>query len=108
MMDLSLVLSADPWEIPDERTGEIRKGLSIWFVNSYRDSDSGLKPTKVSGDVALWDQLRGRLPAVCSLSFSTRPGQGARDLAAQALGYGNEENMVSQLGTLSGLWAYVV
>ena len=75
MMDLSLVLSADPWEIPDERTGEIRKGLSIWFVNSYRDSESGLKPTKVSGDVALWDQLRGRLPAVCSLSFSTRPGK---------------------------------
>lgn len=73
--DLSLVLSCDPWEIVDERTGETRKGLSIWYVNAYRDGESGLKPTKVSGDVVLWDRLRGHLPAICALSFGSRPGK---------------------------------
>lgn len=74
MAERALVLSADPWEMPDERTGEIRKGCSLWYLNSYREGDMGQKPTKVSVDVALLAQIRGKLPGVFELEYGSRPG----------------------------------
>lgn len=78
MAEKALVLSADSWEMPDERTGEIRKGLSVWFVNDYREDTPlaiGYKPTKVSADVAVLEQLRtAGLPAVCEMHYGSRPG----------------------------------
>jgi hypothetical protein len=75
-METVLLLSADPWELTDERTGEIRRGVSFWFVSDYREGDSGLKPTKVSGDRSLLGLVAGHLPCVASLGFATRPGAG--------------------------------
>lgn len=74
MAERALVLSADPWEMPDERTGEIRKGCSLWYLNSYREGDMGQKPTKVSVDLALLSQVRGKLPGVFELEYGSRPG----------------------------------
>jgi hypothetical protein len=71
-----LLLSADPWELTDERTGEIRRGVSFWFVSDYRDGSNGLKPTKVSGDSKLLALVSDHLPCVASLGFATRPGAG--------------------------------
>lgn len=77
MAERALITSADTWEMPDERTGEIRKGLSVWFLNEYReDSDSafGFKPTKVSADRSLLEDMRGKLPGIFELEYGSRPG----------------------------------
>lgn len=78
MAERALVLSADQWSMPDERTGEIIKGTSIWYLNSYRESTDGavgFKPTKVSGSFYMFPQLSAaQLPALCDLEFGSRPG----------------------------------
>jgi len=78
MAERALVLSVDKWEMADERTGEIRKGLSVWYVNEYReDSDEGFgyKPTKVSADLSLLDTFRkAKLPSMCEMNYGSRPG----------------------------------
>lgn len=78
MAEKALILSADAWEMPDERTGEIRKGVSVWYVNDYRvdiPTAVGFKPTKVSADVSMLDTLRAaKLPALFDLHFGSRPG----------------------------------
>lgn len=77
-MEKALILSADSWSMPDEKTGEIRKGVSVWFVNDYRDDTEeavGFKPTKVSADVELLPMLRSaKLPAVFNMHYGSRPG----------------------------------
>jgi hypothetical protein len=79
MAERVLVLSADTWEMPDERTGEIRKGVSVWYVNSYREDDVksvGFKPTKLAGTFEAFDQLRvGGVPSMYEVDFGTRPGK---------------------------------
>jgi hypothetical protein len=79
MAQRGLILSADKWEMTDERTGELRRGVSIWFVNDYREDTAlavGMKPTKVSGDISMFDQLKSaKLPAVFDLDYGSRPGK---------------------------------
>lgn len=79
MAQRGLILSADKWEMTDERTGELRRGVSIWFVNDYRDDTAlavGMKPTKVSGDISMFDQLKAaKLPAVFDLDYGSKPGK---------------------------------
>lgn len=78
MAERALVLSADQWQMPDEKTGEIIKGTSIWFLNSYRESSEGavgFKPTKVSGSFDMFHEMsKAQLPALCELEFGSRPG----------------------------------
>lgn len=78
MSDRAVVLSADVWEFTDEKTGEVRKGASVWYVNDYRDDSAdglGFKPTKVTATPEIFDQLRGaQLPAMFDLEFGSRPG----------------------------------
>lgn len=74
MAERALVLSADPWEMADEKTGEIRKGCSLWYLNSYREGDMGQKPTKVSVALELLGQIKGKLPGVFELEYGSRPG----------------------------------
>lgn len=78
MSERALILSVDKWEMPDERTGEIRKGLSVWFVNEYREDTQdafGYKPTKVSAAPELLDTFRkARLPALFDMHYGSRPG----------------------------------
>lgn len=77
-MEEVLLLSADPWEMADEKTGELRRGVSVFFVSNYRDGDNGLKPTKISADRAIYDMVRGKLPALGKLFVTTRPGAGGK------------------------------
>ncbi|MNZ27763.1 hypothetical protein D3C78_449840 [compost metagenome] len=78
MSERALILSCDAWDMVDEKTGEMRRGLSVWYVNDYReDSESsfGYKPTKVSADRALLDSFKlASLPALFDLDFGSRPG----------------------------------
>lgn len=95
MSERALVLSVDAWEMPDERTGEIRKGLSVWYVNDYREDSLnaiGYKPTKVSADLELFATFRrARLPAIFEMHYGSRPGaQGKATLTLiKADGIGN-------------------
>lgn len=78
MSERALVLSVDKWEMVDERTGELRKGLSVWYVNEYRDDTDdafGYKPTKVSASPELLDMFRkAKLPSLCEMHYGSRPG----------------------------------
>lgn len=78
MAEKALVLSADQWNLTDEKTGEMRDGVSFWYVNHYRDGENGQKPTKVSVASELFDVVRGKLPALCDLDFGSRPGAGGK------------------------------
>lgn len=77
-MEKALILSADSWSMADEKTGEMRNGVSVWFVNNYREDmpDAvGFKPTKVSADVSLLPLLRNaKLPAIFDMHYGSRPG----------------------------------
>lgn len=74
MAEKALVLSADPWSLVDKVTGEVKNGVSCWFVNQYRDGEFGQKPTKLSITDEVASVLKGKLPAVCDLEYGSRPG----------------------------------
>lgn len=80
MADRALVLSADPWQIPDENTGEIRSGFTVWYINEYRANEPGklgFKPTKVNASSEIYADLKsGVLPSLFDLDFGSRPGAG--------------------------------
>lgn len=82
MSQKALILSADFWRMPDEKTGEIREGYSVWFINDYRDDAEGaigFKPTKVSATAEIFEALRpAQLPALFDLDFGSRPGQAGK------------------------------
>ena len=87
MSEKVLVLSADRWEMVDDKTGEELKGVSAWYVNSYREDEKGSigqKPTKVSATpetFAIFE--KSGLPGVYELEYGSRPGKGGK--AALAL-----------------------
>jgi hypothetical protein len=73
-----LVTSADVWELTDEKTGEFKQGLSIWYLNEYRTDTSssfGFKPTKVSAVRELIGQVQNKLPGFFDMEFGSRPGE---------------------------------
>lgn len=77
--DIALVLSADAWSMPDEKTGEILSGVSIWFLTDYRAQDHatqvGYKPAKVGGTPEILEKLRTiSLPAQCEMHYGAKPG----------------------------------
>lgn len=82
MAEKALVLSADAWEMADEKTGELRNGWSCWYVNDYREDTAkgfGFKPSKISLSNELAADLRKvKLPALCEMSYGSRPGQGGK------------------------------
>lgn len=74
MTERVLVLSADAWTMQDDKTGEVKKGVSCWYVNNYRDDSEGQKPTKCAILPELLPALNGKLPAICDLDYGSRPG----------------------------------
>jgi hypothetical protein len=77
-----LVLSADNWNMVDERTGQPMAGVSVWYVNKYRDDDVGSlgnKPIKIGATDDTFKVLReGGLPGVYELDYGARPGKGGK------------------------------
>jgi hypothetical protein len=77
--DIALVLSADAWNMVDEKTGEAMSGVSIWFLTEYRDQSHatqvGYKPAKVGGSPEILEKLRTlQLPAQCEMHYGAKPG----------------------------------
>ena len=82
MSERVLVLSADAWSLTDEKTGEVRSGFSVWYVNDYREDTEtqiGMKPTKITATEEILKVLKsGTLPALFDLDFASRPGAGGK------------------------------
>lgn len=78
-METTLILSADRWELTDDKTGELRSGVVLYYVNQYRDPTDraiGLRPTKTSATPEVFETVRkGGAPGLYQLDFRTRPGK---------------------------------
>jgi hypothetical protein len=78
-METALIISADRYEFADEKSGEIRKGITVHYINDYReDTDKaiGFKPIKAPATLEVFEAVRkGSAPALYELDFRTRPGQ---------------------------------
>lgn len=80
MAEKALVLSGDAWAMTDEKSGEMLNGVSVWFVNPYREQgakagEAGYKPAKVGATAELFEKLRAiKLPAVCEMVYGAKPG----------------------------------
>lgn len=79
MADRALILSADHYSIPDEKTGVIQDLYQVWYVNDYRDdtdTEIGCKPIKMLSTPEIFAQLRKHeLPALFDLELRSRPGK---------------------------------
>lgn len=80
MADRALILSADHYQIPNERTGEVESLYQVWYVNDYRDdseTEVGCKPIKMLTTGQIFEQLRkASLPSLFDLDLRSRPGKG--------------------------------
>ena len=78
-MEQVLILSADKWRMTDEKTGEVRSGVTVHYINDYRedtDSSAGYKPIKAPAAEEVFDAIKKQgAPALFDLDFKTRPGK---------------------------------
>jgi hypothetical protein len=90
MSDVALVLSADKYEIPDERTGEIQSLHQVWYINNYREDserERGSKPIKMLVAPEVFSELfKHQLPSLFDLDVRTRPGKG-NSVSATVVGF---------------------
>jgi hypothetical protein len=79
MADRALILSADHYSIPDEKTGVIQDLFQVWYVNDYRDdsdTEIGCKPIKMLTTPEIFGELRKQsLPSLFDLDLRSRPGK---------------------------------
>lgn len=79
MSDRVLVLSADHYSIPDEKTGVVQDLFQVWFVSDYREdtaTELGCKPIKMMTTPELFEKLRPHeLPSVFDLELRSKPGK---------------------------------
>ncbi len=85
-----LILSADVWEITDEKTGKTNSGCSLWYLNEYREDtidNLGFKPTKIGANLEVFKSLKNQpLPTLAELDIYTKPGAaGKASLAVRAI-----------------------
>ena len=79
MADRALILSADHYNLTDEKTGEVKDLYQLWYCNDYRessDTEVGSKPIKMITTPEIFAELRLReLPALFDLELRSRPGK---------------------------------
>lgn len=80
MADVALILSADHYSIPDEKTGQVQELYQVWYCNDYRDdsdTEIGGKPIKMLTTPEVFAQLHKKpLPSLYELDLRSRPGKG--------------------------------
>jgi hypothetical protein len=90
MSDIALILSADKYEIPDGKTGEIQALHQVWMSNDYRvanEKEKGCKPMKVLVEPLVFSEImKHDLPALFNVDVKMRPGKG-NALAATVVGF---------------------
>jgi len=82
MAEKVLCLSGDNWGMLDEKTGEKIEGISVWYVNAYREEEAGSigqKPTKINATAETFAVLqKGGLPGIYELEYGSRPGKAGK------------------------------
>jgi hypothetical protein len=72
-----ILLSAKPWAMADEKTGEMRSGVVVHYsdgIAANSPQERGIFPMKISAGVELWGQL-GALPGVYECDLKMRPSR---------------------------------
>jgi hypothetical protein len=60
-METALVLSADRYEFSDEKTGDLRRGVTLQYITDYREDTStsvGFKPIKAPALDEVFDAVQ--------------------------------------------------
>ena len=91
-----VVLGVQSWELEDEKTREIKKGISVHYLDPASPEDSenskGIFPAKLTANKKLMD------------SFTTLPGRYIFDISLKRTGGGKtgvELNSVELVGSVS-------
>lgn len=79
MSETVLILRASKWEMTDEKTGEIRKGCTVHYINDYQvetPTAVGDPPLKVQANDSVFDEVKKhKAPGVYEIGTRTKPGK---------------------------------
>ena len=79
MSETVLVLRASKWEMTDEKTGEIRKGCTVHYINDYQVETAnavGDAPMKVQASDEVFNEVKKhKAPGVYEINTRTKPGK---------------------------------
>jgi|APLak6261680685_1056136.scaffolds.fasta_scaffold12034_2 hypothetical protein len=79
MSETVLVLRASKWEMTDEKTGEVRKGCTVHYINDYQVETAnavGDAPMKVqASDEVFTEVKKHKAPGVYEVNTRTKPGK---------------------------------
>lgn len=79
MSETVLILRASKWEMTDEKTGEIRKGCTVHYINDYQvetPSAVGDAPMKVGATEEVFTEIKKhKAPGIYDIGTRTKPGK---------------------------------
>lgn len=92
MKETILVLGVTAYKFADERTGEMREGAHIHYLNNYAFNEpnkKGTLPTKMSAALSIFEDVETKqFPAICDLeSISLPDGKGQPKLTPVKIHY---------------------
>lgn len=79
MSETVLILRAQRYEFPNEKTGEIIKGCNVHFISDYQAETAdavGEMPMKVSATDEVFNQVKQfKAPGIYEINTRTKPGK---------------------------------
>jgi len=79
MSETVLILRAAKWELTDEKTGEIRAGCTVHYINDYQVETAtavGDAPMKVQAtDDVFFEVKKFKAPGIYEINTRTKPGK---------------------------------
>ncbi|WP_439606885.1 hypothetical protein [Hydrogenophaga sp.] len=79
MSETVLILRASKWEFADDKTGEIRKGCTVHYINDYQvetDNAVGDAPLKVTATEEAFHEIKlHKAPGIYEIGTRTKPGK---------------------------------
>lgn len=79
MSETVFILRATKWELTDEKTGEIRKGCTVHYINDYQVETAnavGDAPMKVQASEEVFNEVKKhKAPGIYDINTRTKPGK---------------------------------
>jgi len=79
MSETVLILRAQKWEMSDERTGEIRKGCTVYYINDYQEETPtavGGSPLKLQASDEVFQTVKQfKAPGIYEIDTRSKPGK---------------------------------
>lgn len=79
MSETVLILRAQKYEFPNEKTGEIIKGSNVYYINDYQvetENAVGDAPMKVATSEEVFAEIKKhKAPGVYEINTRTKPGK---------------------------------